>query len=185
MSCTLVCGTVKVYHALARRIAEHQNTRREAMVYRTMLAVVSVACLMSTAIAASAAAQEAAAPTIIPAETLKWNPTPFPDVTVAVIAGNPAASGIYAIFAKYRAGGKSVPHTHPDQRVVTVISGTYYAGAGTEYDESKMKPLGPGTTIIVPANAPHYASAKDGETIVQEVGFGPSGTNVWPKAAAK
>jgi quercetin dioxygenase-like cupin family protein len=119
------------------------------------------------------------APTIIPLETLKWNPTLFPDVTVAVIAGNPTAGGMYAIFAKYRAGGTSVPHTHSDQRIVTVISGTYYAGAGTEFDESKLKPLKTGTTIIVPANAPHYAAAKDGETIVQEVG------NIWPKAAAK
>jgi hypothetical protein len=25
-----------------------------------------------------------------------------------------------------------------------------------------------GTTIIVPANAPHYAAAKDGETIVRK-----------------
>jgi quercetin dioxygenase-like cupin family protein len=155
------------------------------MIYRTMLAVVSVACLISTAIAATAAAQEAAAPTIIPLETLKWNRTPFPDVTVAVIAGNPTAGGMYAIFAKYSAGGTSAPHTHPDQRVVTVISGTYYAGAGTEFDESRLKPLRPGTTIIVPANAPHYAAAKDGETIVQEIGIGPTGTNIWPKAAAK
>jgi quercetin dioxygenase-like cupin family protein len=155
------------------------------MAYRTMLAAVSVACLMSTAMAATAAAQEAAAPTIIPLETLKWNPTPFPDVTVAVIAGNPTVGGMYAIFAKYRAGGTSVPHTHPDQRIVTIISGTYYTGAGTEFDESKLKPLKAGTTIIVPANAPHYAAAKDGETIVQEVGVGPSGTNIWPKAAAK
>jgi hypothetical protein len=79
---------------------------------------------------------------------------------------------LYAIFAKYPADGTSVPHTHPDQRVVTVISGTYYAGAGTEFDESKLKPQGPGTTIIVPANSPHYAAAKDGETIVQEIGIG-------------
>jgi quercetin dioxygenase-like cupin family protein len=155
------------------------------MARRTTLAAVSFACLMSIVVATPVASEEVAAPTIIPAETLKWNPTPFPDVTAAVIAGNPAGSGIYAIFAKYRAGGRSAPHTHPDQRVVTVISGTYYAGAGTEYDESKLKPLGPGTTIIVPANSPHYASAKDGETIVQEVGIGPSGTNIWPKAAAK
>lgn len=155
------------------------------MAHRTRLAAVSAACVMSITIAASAGGQEAAAPTVIPAETLKWNPTPFPDVTVAVIAGNPAASGMYAIFAKYRTGGRSVPHTHPDQRLVTVISGTYYAGAGTEYDASKMKPLGPGTTIIVPANSPHYAWAKDGEVIVQEVGIGPTGTNIWPKAAVK
>ena len=155
------------------------------MARRTTLAAVSFACLMSIAVATPVASEEVVAPTIIPAETLKWNPTPFPDVTAAVIAGNPAGGGIYAIFAKYRAGGRSAPHTHPDQRVVTVISGTYYAGAGTEYDESKLKPLGPGTTIIVPANSPHYAWAKDGETIVQEVGIGPSGTNVWPKAAVK
>lgn len=155
------------------------------MKYRTMLAAVSVACLMSTAIAGSSVAQEAAAPTIIPLETLKWNPTPFPDVTVSVIAGNPTASGIYVMLAKYRAGGSLGPHTHSDQRVVTVISGTYYAGEGTEFDVSKLKPLAPGTTIIIPANAPHFAAAKDGETIVQEVGIGPSKTNIWPKGAAK
>jgi quercetin dioxygenase-like cupin family protein len=148
------------------------------MVYRTMLIAVSVACLMS----AAAAAQEAAAPTIIPFDTLKWDPTPFSDVTSATIAGNPTASGVYAVFAKYRAGATSPPHTHPDQRVVTVISGTYYLGAGTEFDESKLKPLKPGTTIIVPAKAPHYAAAKDGETIIQEVGSGPTGINVLPKA---
>jgi quercetin dioxygenase-like cupin family protein len=156
----------------------------EAMARRTTLAAVSVACLMSTAIAASAAAQEAA-PTIIPLETLKWNSTPFPDVTVAVIAGNPTASGMYAMFAKYRAGGTVLPHTHSDQRIVTVISGTYYAGEGTEFDESKLRPLKSGTTIIIPANAPHFAAAKDGETIVQEAGIGPSKTNIWPKGVAK
>ncbi len=109
------------------------------MARRTTLAVVSFACLMSIVVATPVASEEVAAPTIIPAETLKWNPTPFPDVTAAVISGNPAGGGIYAIFAKYRAGGRSAPHTHPDQRVVTVISGTYYAGAGTEYDEFQAK----------------------------------------------
>jgi len=159
--------------------------KEEAMAYRTVLAAVSVACLISTAIATTAAAQEVAAPTIISLETLKWNPTPFPDITTAVIAGNPTASGMYAVLAKFGAGAKSAPHTHPDQRVVTVISGTYYFGEGTEFDESKLKPLKMGTAVIVPANAPHYSAAKDGETLIQEIGVGPTGTNIWPKAAAK
>jgi quercetin dioxygenase-like cupin family protein len=154
------------------------------MTYRTMLAAVSLACLMSTAMAAAAAAQEAA-PKIIPLETLKWNRTPFPGVTVSVIAGNPKASGMYVMLVKYSAGGTVLPHTHSDQRIVTVISGTYYAGEGTEFDESKLKPLKPGTTIIIPAKAPHFAAAKDGEIIVQEAGIGPSKTNAWPKGAAK
>ena len=155
------------------------------MTYRTTLAAVSLACLMSTAIAAAGAAQEAAAPKIIPYETLKWRPTPFPGVTVAVIAGNPKASGMYVMLVKYRAGGTVLPHTHSDQRIVTVISGTYYAGEGTEFDETRLKPLKSGTTIIIPAKAPHFAAAKDGEIIVQEAGIGPSKTKPWPKGAAK
>jgi quercetin dioxygenase-like cupin family protein len=154
------------------------------MAHRTVLAAVSVACLISTAIATAAAAQEVAAPTIVSLETLKWNPTMFPGVTAAVSAGNPTASGMYVALAKYDAGATSAPHTHSDQRIVTVISGIYYFAAGTEFDESKLKPLKMGTTIIV-VNAPHYAAAKDGETIVQEIGIAPSETKVWPKTAAK
>jgi quercetin dioxygenase-like cupin family protein len=137
---------------------------------------------MSTAIAASAAAQESAPTMIIPFETLKWNPTPFPDVSAAVVAGSPKDSGLYVMLVKYRAGARVLPHIHSDQRVVTVISGTIYAGEGTEFDESKLKPLKSGTTIIIPANAPHFSAAKDGETIVQEAGIGPSKTS---KAVAK
>jgi hypothetical protein len=84
-------------------------TEEKAMAYRTMVAAVAVACLMSRALAPQAAAQEAAAPTIIPAETLKWKPTPFADVTAALVAGNPTGSGMYVILVKSRAGGVSAP----------------------------------------------------------------------------
>src|SRR5262249_51473135 len=124
-------------------------------------------------------------PAVVSLEKLKWNPTPFPDVTVAVISGNLTGSGMYAMMAKYGAGAKSVPHTHPDQRVVTVISGTYYSGAGTDFDQPKLNPITAGTAIIIPANAPHYALAKDGATVLLKVGTAPSGTNIWPKATAK
>jgi quercetin dioxygenase-like cupin family protein len=150
---------------------------------KSLGAAVAVSLLSVFVLAAPACAQQAEATAVLP-ESLKWNPTPFPDVTVAVVAGNPAASGMYAIFAKYTAGGKSVPHIHPDQRVVTVLSGTYYSGLGTPFDEAKTKPLHTGSVLIVPGNTVHYGWAKDGETIVQEVGTGPTATNVWPKAAA-
>jgi hypothetical protein len=65
---------------------------------------VAVACLMSAGLVASAAGEEAAAPTIIPAEALTWKSVSFPDVTVAPLSGDLAGNGLYAIFAKYRAG---------------------------------------------------------------------------------
>jgi len=144
-------------------------------------AAVAASLLSVLLLTGPARAQQAEATAVVP-ESLKWSPTPFPDVTVAVVAGNPIASGVYAIFAKYKAGGRSAPHTHPDQRVVTVISGTYYSGLGTTFDEAKLRPFHSGSVLIVPAKTPHYALAKDGETIVQEVGTGPTATNIWPKA---
>jgi quercetin dioxygenase-like cupin family protein len=149
---------------------------------KSLGAAVAASLLSVFVLAAPACAQQAEATAVLP-ESLKWNPTPFPDVTVAVVAGNPMASGVYAILAKYRAGGRSAPHTHPDQRVVTVLSGTYYSGVGAVFDETKLRPLHSGSVLIVPANTPHYALAMDGETIVQEVGTGPTATNIWPKAA--
>jgi len=54
------------------------------MPYRILLAAVAVT-LKSTAVSAPAAGQGAEAPTIIPAETLKWKPTPFADVIAALV----------------------------------------------------------------------------------------------------
>jgi quercetin dioxygenase-like cupin family protein len=149
---------------------------------KCLCAAVVASLLSFSLLTGPACAQEVEATAVLP-ESLKWNPTPFPDVTVAVVAGNPIAGGMYVIFAKYKAAGRSAPHTHPDQRVVTVLSGTYYSGLGPVFDESKLRPLHSGSVLIVPANTPHYALAKDGETIVQEVGMGPTGTNIWPKAS--
>jgi D-lyxose ketol-isomerase len=59
-------------------------------------------------------------------------------------------------------------------RIVTVVSGTFYAGAGTQFDASNTKALQPGMTIVVPAKAPHFGWAKDGQVILQEVGTGPT-----------
>ena len=116
---------------------------------------------------------------------LKLNPSPTGGgVLSASAVGNPAQAGaVYAVHVKYPAGAKSFPHTYPDQRVFTVISGTFYAGTGAEFDEKALVALKPGTLMIMPANVVHYAWAKDGDVIVQEIGVGPSGTKLWPQGA--
>ena len=73
------------------------------------------------------------------------------------------------------------PHTHPDQRVVTVISGVFYQGIGGEFASNNMRQLQPGSVIIIPANTPHFGWAKDGEVMLQEVGVGPRGITMWPR----
>jgi quercetin dioxygenase-like cupin family protein len=118
-------------------------------------------------------------------DSVKWNPAPFPGITIAVAAGNPTATGMYAIFVKFAPGAKVLPHTHPDQRIVTVLSGTIRVGIGPEMDEGKAAVLAPGSVVIILGDTPHYGWTTESEALLQEVGTAPTGTQIWPKAAAK
>lgn len=103
-----------------------------------------------------------------------------PGVSVALIDGNPK-DGPYTVRAKISRNVKIPAHFHPDNRVVTVISGTYYFGAGDKYDEGSIKGYGPGTTIVVPAHTAHYAGSAEDGAIVQESGTGPTGITLTGK----
>lgn len=117
---------------------------------------------------------------LMPAD-VKWKASPFPRVQTAVISGDPTQPGLYVIRARYLAGGKVLPHTHPDTRYDTVLSGELYFGFGETFDASKAKLYPAGAQITVPANVPHYAWAQSDEAVLQEVGIGPSGTTVYKK----
>ncbi len=146
-------------------------------------AAVFVAFLMAAfPVATPAAAQQVDAAIATP-DSVKWNPGPFPGITIGVAAGNPTASGMYAILVKFAPGAKAQPHVHPDQRIVTVLSGVIHVGIGT--NQSQAMVLKPGSVVIIPADAPHYGWTTDSEAVLQEVGTAPTGTELWPKAAAK
>lgn len=136
----------------------------------------------SLALWAGGARADGAPPAVLQSE-LKYAPVPlFSGVFAAPVSGSASAPGaLYALSVKYAAGAKSPPHTHPDARVVTVISGRFYAGVGEQLDEKSLRALGPGDSIVVPAETVHYGWAKDGEVLLLETGVGPSGASLWPK----
>lgn len=103
-----------------------------------------------------------------------WSaPNPENGVSRVVIAGDPAADGFYLMRVRFPAGFFTDPHYHPNDRHVTVISGTWYTGTGTDVDRDAMVPLGPGSYMLHPAGAVHYDGAKDGEVVVEIKGIGP------------
>jgi quercetin dioxygenase-like cupin family protein len=73
-------------------------------------------------------------------------------------------------------GGMVTPHTHPDARYVTVLSGELYAGMGDTVNEATSQRYPAGSFFVVPAGHVHYSWAKDGEITYQESGIGPSGS---------
>ena len=130
------------------------------------------------AAAKPAATQHAAAAHPAPmvnAAELKWGPAPpafNPGAQVAVVDGDPFKPGPFVIRVKFPSGFKVMPHWHPTDESVTVISGTLVAGMGGKWDDAAMKTFSAGGFARMPAKSPHYVQAKD-ETIVQVHGNGP------------
>jgi quercetin dioxygenase-like cupin family protein len=114
---------------------------------------------------------------VINAEDVQWKPfSSFPPAArLAVLVGDPTKPGPYLIRVKLPAGTKMQPHRHPEDRIYTVISGVFYIGLGTEFDESKLVAHPPGSVIVLPGNQPHFHWAKSGEYITQVNAIGPLG----------
>ena len=93
---------------------------------------------------------------------------------LAVIAGDPTKEGFYIIRARFAPGVMSMPHSHPGDRHVTVISGTWWAGKGSTFDPNSTTPLAPGSYMLHPAGEVHFDGAKDVEAIVEIKGMGPA-----------
>ena len=110
-------------------------------------------------------------------EEMKWTPAETGNAQ-AKIAGDQKDPGLYMYRTKFPAGFRNQPHFHPDQRIVTVMSGTLYVGYGDKFDESQMKALPAGSVSTEPPRKPHYVWAKEGEVVIQVTGYGPSGTTL-------
>lgn len=96
-------------------------------------------------------------------------------VQVIVIHGDPSKKGLYTILLKVAANTKIPAHLHPDDRVGTVVSGTWYFGYGNKFDESKLKKLPVGSVYTEVENQNHFAMTKDEAVIAEITGYGPSG----------
>jgi quercetin dioxygenase-like cupin family protein len=97
-------------------------------------------------------------------------------IQTLVLKGNPNGPGLYTILLSVPAHTKIAAHSHPDERVATVISGVWRIGYGTTFDESKLKALVAGSFYTEPADDAHFAETRDTPVIVQITGYGPSGT---------
>jgi quercetin dioxygenase-like cupin family protein len=68
-----------------------------------------------------------------------------------------------------------MPHKHPEDRIYTVMAGTFYIGLGEQFDETKLVAFGPGSVVVLPGGQPHFHFAKSGEYVTQISAIGPLG----------
>ena len=110
-------------------------------------------------------------------DQIKWSQSPsIPrGGQVATVYGDPRKAAPYITRVKLPADYRIQPHTHPEERVYTVIAGTFYIGFGEKFDTTALKPFPAGSIFVVPANASHFHWMRSGEAVVQISGVGPSG----------
>jgi pimeloyl-ACP methyl ester carboxylesterase/quercetin dioxygenase-like cupin family protein len=97
-------------------------------------------------------------------------------IETIVLKGNPKEKGVYTIMLRVPPHTQIAAHSHRDDRVATVVSGTWRIGYGDRFDESKLKALPPGSFYTEPPGKNHFAATGDDPVIVQITGFGPSST---------
>ena len=107
-------------------------------------------------------------------DAIKWVDAPpvfNKGAKMAVLYGDPSKNSLFIIRLKIPANYKIMPHFHPTDENVTIISGSVAFGMGDKLDP-KAKPLPAGTFGSMPANMHHYAiSAK--ESVVEVSAMGP------------
>jgi len=89
-------------------------------------------------------------------EQLKWAQSPASPSETTVVMGDPRQPGPFVVRARFKPGMKVMPHSHPIDIQVTVLSGTLLYGDGETFDETKMKEYPAGSFFVIDANVPHY-----------------------------
>jgi pimeloyl-ACP methyl ester carboxylesterase/uncharacterized RmlC-like cupin family protein len=98
-------------------------------------------------------------------------------IETIVLKGDPNQPGLYTIMLRVPAHTRIAAHSHRDDRIATVISGTWHIGYGSKFDEARLKALPPGSFYTEPPGEPHFAETGDEAVVVQISGTGPSSTD--------
>jgi quercetin dioxygenase-like cupin family protein len=105
-----------------------------------------------------------------------------PGVRSKVLFGDPSKVGFYTILLFIPPHTTIQAHSHRDDRMAAVVSGSWHFGYGTAFDEKLLKTLPPGSVYSEPGGVDHFAQTDDSPVIVQISGYGPTDTRYFDPA---
>jgi len=107
-------------------------------------------------------------------DQIEWKGRPGSASQTAVLFGDPSKPGLYVQLLKRGPNDWSQPHSHPNDRFLTVLKGTMLIGTGSKFDPNNTVAIGPGGIIKDIANQNHYdGTGPDGLTL-EIIGMGPA-----------
>lgn len=93
-------------------------------------------------------------------DQITWKESATAGNANAVLYGDPSEPSPYIVSVKWHAGHMSHPHFHLNDRFITVISGTWWVGAGTKFDPEATVPMPAGSFLTHFGKKIHYAGAR-------------------------
>ncbi len=96
-------------------------------------------------------------------------------IETVVLKGDPTKPGLYVLALRAAPNVTIQAHSHKDDRVATVLKGTWYFGYGEKFDEKVLKALAPGSSYTEPPNTAHFARTRE-QVVLEIVGYGPTST---------
>lgn len=108
------------------------------------------------------------------ADQIEWKGRPGSGSQSAILFGDPSKPGLYVQLLKRGPNNWSQPHSHPNDRFITVLAGTMWIGTGSKFDPENTVPLKPGSYVRDIANQTHFDGSKADGLTIEIVGIGPA-----------
>jgi hypothetical protein len=89
------------------------------------------------------------------------------------VYGDPEQPGMYVNRVHLRANTKNRPHYYDQDRIVTVLKGTWWVGKGEVFRQDRLMPVREGGLMYLPAKLTHYDVAGTEDVLLQITGVGP------------
>ena len=125
--------------------------------------IATISTLVFAGVVVSPVAQaqgSSGAKSLTPSE-IKWgeNPALPKGVKTVLLMGDPKV-GAYVTRVQLPGNVRIMPHSHPTENLVTVLSGTLLYAEGDKFDAKKLKSYPAGSFVVETPNSPHFLTAK-------------------------
>ena len=152
------------------------DASRRAVLVAPLLAMMSELML---ARGASAAAPDPSKTIIVPPQDIVFKPSiggPPKSIEVADLFSKQSENGLYLNLTRWYPGWMSAPHSYEMDRLCVVVSGTWWATSGDDFDPASTVPVPAGSFVRRVARTSHYDGVKAGEkepALIAICGLGP------------
>jgi len=110
-------------------------------------------------------------------DQFEWKERPGSTDKTATLFGDPSKPGMFVQVTKRGPNVWSQPHSHPNERFITVLAGTFLIGTGTKFDKNNTVAIGPGGVVHDIPNQMHYDGTGPEGATLEFIAMGPASRN--------